>query len=550
VRAILERELLSLLRSRKAFAIQAGVALMCSLLIIMRWPEGARVDLAGERSREVLVVFGYGLLTCLMLLVPGFPATNIVREKQQHTLLLLVHSPLKPMTIYFGKLASTLGFVLILMALSLPAAAACYAMGGVSVGELSALYGVLIVVALQYGTLGLFISSRSRSTDAALRVTYGAVLALAIFCVVPYLFLRGTEGPGAMIADKLRCVSPIPAVMELLGHSDVGQRGFTSNSGAPKYYIAFALIGIVGFSVATIRRLHHGIFDKARSQGVVTDDLTGFPRLLRRLVFIVDPQRRKAEIGPFTNPVMVKEFRCRQFGRLHWLLRLIAACALTSLLLTYATTLGSTDWGAEKIGGIIVVMQVALIVFLTPGLAGGLISGEHESGSWKLLRMTPMSAGVILRGKLLSVMWTMLLILCATLPGYLVMIRINPLITEQVRQVVICLVLTAVFAIMLSITVSSFFRRSAPATATAYGLLLFVCVGTLLAWLGRDAPFGHSTVNAVLTINPMAAALSVIKTPGFADYQLVPANWWIMSGASVVLFIVLALRVRVLIRAN
>ncbi|MEO1981555.1 MAG: ABC transporter permease subunit [Fuerstiella sp.] len=549
--AILERELLSLLRSHKAFAIQATVALFCGLLIVLRWPEGARVDMAGARSREVFALFGYGLLACLVLLAPVFPATNIVREKQQGTLLLLLHSPLNPVTIYFGKLIATSGFVLLLMALSLPAAAACHAMGGVSLwGELAALYGVLIVVAIQYGTLGLLISSRARSTDSALRATYGFVLLLSGVFVVPYMFLQGTEGPLAAIASKLRFVSPLPAIMELLGHRDVGQRGLSGGTGAPMYYILLASISIVVFAVATIRRLHHGIFDQARSPGVVTDERTGIQRFVRRLMFIVDPQRRKAEIGRFTNPVMVKEFRCRQFGRLHWLLRLIAGCALTSLMLTYATTLGSADWGVEMIGGIIVVMQVLLIVLITPGLAGGLISGEHESGSWNLLRMTPLSASVILRGKLLSVTWTMVLILCATLPGYVVMMRINPLITEQVRQVVICLVLTAIFAIMLSATVSSFFRRSAPATVTAYVLLLLVCLGPMLIWLGRDAPFGHSTVNAALLINPMAAALSVIKTPGFANYQLVPTNWWIMSGASLVLFVVLTARIRMLIRAS
>jgi hypothetical protein len=32
-------------------------------------------------------------------------------------------------------------------------------------------------------------------------------------------------------------------------------------------------------------------------------------------VFLVDPQRRKKGIGFFMNPVMVKEFRTRRFGR-------------------------------------------------------------------------------------------------------------------------------------------------------------------------------------------------------------------------------------------
>src|SRR5207302_5673962 len=113
------------------------------------------------------------------------------------------------------------------------------------------------------------------------------------------------------------------------------------------------------------------------AQGHITDDRHVAIRTARRFLFLVDPQRRSRGIGPFVNPVMVKEFRCRRFGRLHWLLRLIAACAVLSLALTYATTSGTLDWGVETIGGIMVFMQVALFVLITPSLAAGLISGER-----------------------------------------------------------------------------------------------------------------------------------------------------------------------------
>jgi hypothetical protein len=161
-----------------------------------------------------------------------------------------------------------------------------------------------------------------------------------------------------------------------------------------------------------------------------------------------------------------------------------------------------------------------------------------------------MSAGMILRGKLLSVCWTMLLILCATLPGYIVMIWINPSVREQVRQVVICLVLTAAFSILLSATVSSFSRRSSVATATSYVVLLLICAGTLLIWLGRDAPFGHNTVEFALTINPLATALSIIETPGFGQYALVPNNWWFIGTLCLALMCVLVFRVHALLKPD
>ena len=167
---ILERELLCLFRSKRAFAVQVCVAVVCTLLIGLRWPDGAQVDLAGLRSREVFILFGYALLASVVLLVPSFPAASIVRERQQRTLLLLLHSPLSAWSIYVGKLVATLGFVLVLITLSIPAAAACHAMGGVSfTQQLLPLYGVLAVLAVQLGAVGLWISSRSRSPGRSVK---------------------------------------------------------------------------------------------------------------------------------------------------------------------------------------------------------------------------------------------------------------------------------------------------------------------------------------------------------------------------------------------
>lgn len=58
---ILGRELLSLFRTGRAFAIQVGVAVFCTVLIGLRWPDGAQVDLAGTRAREVFILFGYAI---------------------------------------------------------------------------------------------------------------------------------------------------------------------------------------------------------------------------------------------------------------------------------------------------------------------------------------------------------------------------------------------------------------------------------------------------------------------------------------------------------
>ncbi len=372
-----------------------------------------------------------------------------------------------------------------------------------------------------------------------MRVTYGGVLGLSVAVLAPHYFLQGMEGPAGDLPAVLRHLSPLPAVMEILGQNDITGQGLISARTSVREFMILGLLSTGVCAGITLSRLNFSILDRARSQGVITDDRSTGMRVFRRLVFLIDPQRRKSGILPLVNPVMVKEFRTRQFGRFHWLLRLVSLCALISLGLAYATTLGSEEWGVETIGTIIVSLQVALIILFTPGIAAGLISSERESGGWDLLRTTPLSAGVIVRGKLMSVVWTLILLLAATLPGYVVMIRIKPILRDQVEQVVICLVLSSIFAVMLSAAVSCFFARTAPATVTTYALLIGLYAITLLIWMGRDAPFGFVTVQMALTINPMAAALSVIEAPGFAEYSLIPANWLVTGAASVALFLVL-----------
>ncbi len=240
---------------------------------------------------------------------------------------------------------------------------------------------------------------------------------------------------------------------------------------------------------------------------------------------------------------MVKEFQCRQFGRMHWLLRFVATCAVLSLLLTLASARGTEARGVEYTGALIIVLQVGLIVLLTPGLASAMIAGELEGGSWNLLRVTPLRTGKILRGKLISVLITLTLLLCATLPGYAVIMLIKPVLQEQVIQVLKCLVLAAVLAMLVSATVSSFFRTSAVATTVSYGILILIFGGTMLIWMNRDAPFGHEFVQSALRLNPMAAALNAIQVEGFQSYDLLPSTWQYSGVTCAVLLIILYARV-------
>ena len=548
---LIRREFIGILRSPKTFTMLLFLTFLFSATVVLQWPVDSS-SVSGSESLAVFRVFGYGLLAGIVFLVPAFPATSIVNEKNNKTLALLLNSPLRGPAIYFGKIAGVLMFSLLVLLCSLPASAACFAMGGISLSQqLGMLYLILFFMIIQYSTLGMLISSHVQTSDAGVRITYTAVFCLLLVTLIPSAFLRGTSFfPATLLtsAEWLRCLSPLPAMMEILGDGDVGNSGLRQASTLVRF-LMLTVISSVLFASLTLTRLNYRIFDRSKSKGTITNDRALSTRLVRRLIFIVDPQRRTNGIPWYLNPVMVKEFRCRKFGRSQWLLRLIAGCSIVSMLLTFLATTSAESWGVGTIGPLLVLMQVILVVVLTPSLASGLISGERDSGGWEILRMTPLSTLRVITGKLLSVVWTLLLVLMATLPGYVMTVLIKPDLSLQIQLVLVSLFWTTLQALAISAAVGSLFRYTAVSTSVTYVAVVAFFLTPMLFWVAREAPFGHSTVETALLATPVGAALNVIGASGFEDYQLLPAAWWISGIVSALMFFVLSVQVWRLNRA-
>lgn len=533
--AILVREFVSTVRSPRSMILLLGPAVLLSVLVIIRWPVEGVVSQYGARSLEVFQIFGYGALASVCMMSPITPVISLVKERIHGTLALLLNTPLSPWQIYLGKLLGVTSFIVLPLIMTFPAAAACYALGGITLtGQVFPLYGVLALATLQITALSLLVSSYSKNLDSAVRVGYCLMLVLTVGTLAPYQLLQGSSFELATKASFwIRQLSPISAVMDVLNQGDLGGMGLVSATKTLWLYGMMGTASTLVFALATIPRLSLRVFDETRDSGVMTEDRTLSQRFLRRILFLVDPQRRSGSIGNWTNPVLIKEFRSRRFGRLTWLLRLVAVCAVASMGLTYVAATSVESWSVEVIGSLLIVLQMALIILLSPGLSAGLLASELESGGWALLRMTPLSSLRIVTGKLLSVAWTMLLILLATLPGYLMMIYVKPVLKQQILFVVASLLFASIFTLIVSAAVGSFFRRTTPATMTSYAVLATLTGLPLLIWLGRDAPFGFRIVQAALVVDPIASALSFMQPGSFHQYQLLPANWYFLFGGCI-----------------
>lgn len=540
---IIHRELITLLRQPRALAIQLVYVAAIVGLVLAVWPDSATVNLGGRQAQQLFAVFVYGLLVALALIGPAFPAMAIVRERQQGTLRLLLTSPLTPLDILVGKVSGAIGFIALLLALSLPAAAACYTMGGIRWQDLVMAYFVLAVTAIQYAMVALYVSSKAKSTDGALRVTYGYILLTAVIVLGPYYLVQGkVAGVVADATEWLAAVSPIPAVLQIIGHEEVATRGIDVQADQLTRYIVWSCIIIVLSAFALLYMLQPHMMDRPRSKGYITDEQSRKTRVFRRFMFLVDPNKRTGSIANYENPVMIKEFRTRTFGRATWMIRIVGTCLIVSLLLVLLATMGSMFVGIEFMAGVLVIFQVGLIVLVSPALSAALISAEVESGGWTLLKMTPLSARKIIMGKLLSVGWTLTLVLLATLPGYGVLWLIDPGWSERILNGLISLSLTAFMSLMLGAACSALINRTAAATTTAYMILVGLCVVTLLPWLGEGTLFGRDFVETALMFNPLAATLVAVRMTGMADYNILPHAWVFMGIATLVCAVVLWVR--------
>jgi ABC-type transport system involved in multi-copper enzyme maturation permease subunit len=197
----------------------------------------------------------------------------------------------------------------------------------------------------------------------------------------------------------------------------------------------------------------------------------------------------------------------------------------------------------QTVSFVLVLLQFAIIILLTPALSSGLIANERDGGGWVLMQMTPLSPVRIVWGKLLSVFITLGLILLATIPAVSVMYYIESSDSSVIPQALGVIGLTAVFCVLASAAVGSFFRRNAEATTVAYTFIIGLFVGTLLVWLGEGKPFSRTMVEAILQFNPIAGVLAMLKVSGFEGYDLINTNIRILLLGCVLSVVVLAFQV-------
>jgi ABC-2 type transport system permease protein len=137
------------------------------------------------------------LLTIISLIAPALSAGGLAGEKERKTYEVLLITTLPAGRVVLGKLGAAFFFLVLLILASLPIQSLAFLFGGVAFAEVLIAALGLLVTALAFGAIGLFVSSLVRTTMSAIMISYGIIIPF-IFGLPVMIIIFGSLSTLAM----------------------------------------------------------------------------------------------------------------------------------------------------------------------------------------------------------------------------------------------------------------------------------------------------------------------------------------------------------------
>lgn len=223
------------------------------------------------------------------------------------------------------------------------------------------------------------------------------------------------------------------------------------------------------------------------------------------------------------NPVTVKELRSRMRGPRAFIvltiyLALMSAFIWVVYLVYYQATQNTygpeVSLAGKTVFGAVLAVQVFLIVFIGPAFTAGAISGERERQTYDLLRTTLLPAGALVRGKLLSALSYVLLLVFAAIPLQSLAFLLGGIAWEELIISQLLVVVAAITYALAGLYASSLMRSTLAASVTTYAIALFLVVGL--------------PILALFSISFIGIALSSPSTPTWVEHVAAVIGWYLI----------------------
>jgi hypothetical protein len=439
---ILRREFVGILRTRRALAIAILTVLATGILPIYSWPaEGDPMPF--QAARMAFIEYQEAFFLALFLFVPAVAGSAITSEREAETLEILISSIPSTFSIALGKLLASTLFFQLLLVLTFPMVLKLLFLGGFVLGDFLSFFLSLSLFALLTGMVGIMASFRSISTTRALIGSY--VLSF------PVWFFGHGSSPGPLLA------------LALMG--------------------LFLLARTARKPEASRRRLSR------RERKFAERGLMHAPRLRSGLTEEILATARTG-IPDGWNPVLVAGLRGETFGNLLFQSAVFWSSGLAILL----AAVGGIDQAMEKRPQVFASILLDPLLLFYPAAGVMALIVERGPGRLDLLRISPITAGQVIRGKLYAMLlgglcfllWDALAIGIFWLAIFdrFHVPHIDPALKPTALLLTIGLipagVIFSVLGASMGFLAAALLRRVVSAFIAAYGLVLLLVVGFYL----------------------------------------------------------------------
>ncbi|HYG76855.1 MAG TPA: ABC transporter permease subunit [Planctomycetota bacterium] len=482
---VLRRELLTALRSNKAFILHFLFLLALGTVVYVAWPNEL-ISTSSEKARILFRTFGKGQLVLISILAPAFSASAMTIEKEKRCLDLLLTSPINPGTILMGKYMSSVLYLFLLVLSTAPLVSVILWLPGLGPEEVAGLYVLLISVSAAFGMIGLTCSTYFHRSQSSLAITYMIVLPLSL---ILFAFAQGFDG------------------------------FFIINTSIwPSAMLLIASVVMYRSCHARLRQPFDPVFKAAEEEDVSTQ--TGLVLVRDRFPDnLLAPPKDDELLPDGINPIYQKEIRSEILGRGTLFLRLIIQISmfLSVVFLTFLYL------GKEHI---FVYYLILFTMLVAPAFACNTFTQERERGTLDLLLTTLIKPSQIITGKFLACMRLSLFLtglVGVTMCFYLFVGRDEPMQRVIYLGVYILLILTTiVFETSLAMFFSLTFRSTIQSMITTYTVLLVLFALPVAAeeLIGAYTKLQRQDLFFLLFISPFEAAYSVsTKTVGQSELR-------------------------------
>ncbi len=444
---VLQRELITNLRTPRAFLLMLVYQLALSAVVLLAYPRVERIDLSRNSTDTQLLVdfFFLGQFVIASLMVPSFAAGAISGEKERKTYEMLLASPIPPSSIVIGKLIAALTHLVVLMIGSLPIIMLCLPLGGVAIQELLAAYLGLLSAIFLFGAISIACSSYFKRTSASVVVSYAIILPMVLIGCV---FWRALSEQG--LTRLIFTTTILPATSLVVGGLLLFQTA--------RRLLYPPDVGSGGSEVTDIENEQDNAVGLVIQRDQFPDNLFA-------------PPRRKTLLSDTANPVYDKEIHAELFSQGTLMLRLviqlsmILAIPLMGFLLFVAP-----NYAAWYIGYVIVFN-----VLVAPVFTAGSICSERERQTLDLLLTTTITPWQILWGKLLAGFRVSFVLTMFLMWPVILSFVLNPELARNWPAMLTyfaIVIITAFFNSLIALFCSALFIKSSVSMMASYLMLL------------------------------------------------------------------------------